>query len=46
MRAINDVALDALDKGELIALPVLIVMLLASSAARSRRSCRRSAACS
>jgi putative drug exporter of the RND superfamily len=29
MRAINDVALDALDKGELIALPILIVMLLA-----------------
>jgi RND superfamily putative drug exporter len=29
MRAINDSALDALDKGELIALPILIVMLLA-----------------
>jgi RND superfamily putative drug exporter len=29
MRAINGVALDALDKGELIALPILIVMLLA-----------------
>ncbi|HKG03424.1 MAG TPA: MMPL family transporter, partial [Conexibacter sp.] len=29
MRAINGVALDALDKGELIALPVLIIMLLA-----------------
>jgi putative drug exporter of the RND superfamily len=29
MRAINEVALEALDKGELIALPVLIIMLLA-----------------
>jgi RND superfamily putative drug exporter len=29
MRAINQTALDALDKGELIALPILIVMLLA-----------------
>ena len=29
MRAINDEALHALDKGELIALPILIVMLLA-----------------
>jgi RND superfamily putative drug exporter len=29
MRAINGVALDALDKGELIALPILIIMLLA-----------------
>jgi len=29
MRAINGVALDALDKGELIALPILILMLLA-----------------
>ena len=29
MRAINGVALDALDKGELIALPILVVMLLA-----------------
>lgn len=29
MRAINGVALDALDKGELIALPILVIMLLA-----------------
>lgn len=29
MRAINQAALDALDKGELIALPILFVMLLA-----------------
>jgi len=29
MRAINGVALDALDKGELIALPILLFMLLA-----------------
>jgi RND superfamily putative drug exporter len=29
MRAINGVALDALDKGELIVLPILIIMLLA-----------------
>ena len=29
MRAINQTALDALDKGELIALPILIIMLLA-----------------
>ncbi len=29
MRAINDSALDALDKGELIALPILVIMLLA-----------------
>ena len=29
MRAINQAALDALDKGELIALPILLVMLLA-----------------
>ncbi|HEU4703644.1 MAG TPA: MMPL family transporter, partial [Conexibacter sp.] len=29
MRAINGVALDALDKGELIALPILMIMLLA-----------------
>ncbi|HEX5146251.1 MAG TPA: MMPL family transporter [Conexibacter sp.] len=29
MRAINQTALDALDKGELIALPILVVMLLA-----------------
>jgi RND superfamily putative drug exporter len=29
MRAINDVALNALDNGELIALPILIIMLLA-----------------
>ena len=29
MRAINDYALDALDKGELIALPILVLMLLA-----------------
>jgi len=29
MRAINNAALDALDKGELIALPILLVMLLA-----------------
>ncbi len=29
MRAINQAALDALDKGELIALPILLIMLLA-----------------
>ncbi|MBS1869215.1 MAG: MMPL family transporter [Actinobacteria bacterium] len=29
MRAINQTALDALDKGELIALPILVIMLLA-----------------
>ena len=29
MRAINETALDALDKGELIALPILVIMLLA-----------------
>ena len=29
MRAINETALEALDKGELIALPILVIMLLA-----------------